>query len=363
MRRFPKDKHTMSVILQRCQVVASSLVVAAVLGFVSAARGEPLRVPPWRLEYMRSAGTESCSDKKEQRLSVAARLGYDPFDDAAPRTISVTVVSTPQKFEAFIEARDEDGRIVNTPKAWAPALRCDQLVENVAVFLVDIVDPVTIPQPPAPPEPAPPSPAPVTSPPSTAPVPPAPPPRSMEPPLRGSPAPPRPSPSRSPWVPRLMLTLSGGASFEAAPGVAPSFTLGAGLRWPLFSASLEGRYDVPGRDGTRAASQLGLALLPCVHPHLWGRRLFLEACLSGQVAHFWLEADRTNESRAQKNVFGVGVRGGVELRFGALGTRVGVDVIHYDPPVVVRLDGQETWRISAVTFAVRGGVVGVFDVF
>ncbi|TKC98020.1 hypothetical protein [Polyangium fumosum] len=353
----------MSLILQRCQVVASSLVVAVVLGFVSGARGEPLRVPPWRLEYVQSAGTESCSDKKEQQLSVAARLGYDPFDDAAPRTISVTVVSTPQKFEAFIEARDEEGQIVNTSKAWAPALRCDQLVENVAVFLVDIVDPVTVPQPPAPAESAPVAPAQANPPPSTPPVPPVPPPRSIEAPVRDTPAPPRPSPPRSPWVPKLMLTLGGGVALEAAPGVAPSFTLGGGLRWRLFSASLEGRYDVPGRDGTRAASQLGLALLPCVHPGVWGRRLFLEACLSGHVTHFWLQADRTNESRAQQNVFGVGVRGGLELRFGSLGGRLAVDVIHYDPPVVVRLDGEEAWRISAVTFAVRAGVVGIFDVF
>jgi hypothetical protein len=129
------------------------------------------------------------------------------------------------------------------------------------------------------------------------------------------------------------------------------------------SASLEGRYDLPGRDGTRAASQLGLALLPCVHPRLYGARLLLEVCVSGQIAHFWLEADETNEARFTDVAFGVGLRGGLEMRLGPVRGRLGVDAIHYDRAAIIRLDGTEIWKMSAVTVTVRGGVVGVFDVF
>jgi hypothetical protein len=160
-----------------------------------------------------------------------------------------------------------------------------------------------------------------------------------------------------------MLSINAGAAFKSAPGIAPSFTLGAGLRWPLFSASFEGRSDLTGRDKTRTASQLGLALLPCVHPRLHGTRLLLEACVSGQIAHFWLEDDQTNEARFTDVAFGVGLRGGLEMRLGPVRARLGVDAIHYDRAAIIRLDGTEAWKMSAVTFAVRGGVVGVFDIF
>jgi len=347
----------MSVVLPLHRT-ASGLFVAAVLGFVAPARGEPSKVPPWRLEYVRAPGAKLCPDKKELRLSVAARMGYDPFDDAAPRTISVTVVNTPKQLEALIEARDEKGQIVATPKAWAPSSRCDHLIENAAVFLVDIVDPVTVPQPTAAPPPA--ATAPTDLPPPAHPVEPPPAAHAAH---REDPPPPRPSPARSPWTPQLMVSISAGVAFKAAPGVAPSFTVGAGPRWPLFSASFEGRYDLPGRDGARAASQLGLALLPCVHPRLYGTRLLLEACVSGQIAHFWLEADGTNEARFTDVAFGVGLRGGLEMRLGPVRARIGVDAIHYDRAAIIRLDGTESWKMSSVTVALRGGIVGVFDVF
>jgi hypothetical protein len=353
----------MSVVLLRHRT-GSGMFVAAVLGFVTPARGEPAKVPPWRLEYERAPGAEHCPDKKELRLSVAARIGYDPFDDAAPRTISVTVVNAPKQLEALIEARDEHGQIVATPKAWAPSSRCDHLIENAAVFLVDIVDPVTIPQPMAAPAPA--TTAPATSDPSSPPLPPAPraqPPTPVPVAHREQAAQTRPSPGRSPWLLQLMLSIAAGVAFKSAPELAPSFTLGAGLRWTLFSASFEGRYDLPGRDGTRAASQLGLALLPCVHPRLYGARLLLEACVSGQITHLWLEADVTNEARFTDVAFGVGLRGGLEMRLGPVRARLGVDAIHYDRAAIIRLDGTEIWKMSAVTVAVRGGVVGVFDVF
>jgi hypothetical protein len=93
---------------------ARFLLVAALLGCPSAATAQPPQVQPWRLDYVPGPNApKNCPDKSYIRTAVATKLkGHDPFTDDATRSISVKLLPTPQRIEAHIEARDENGKVV-----------------------------------------------------------------------------------------------------------------------------------------------------------------------------------------------------------------------------------------------------------
>src|SRR5579862_6532539 len=72
----------------RFEVRRGAQVIAIMGALASAARaaGEQPRV---HLLFVRERGAERCPDEAGVRAAVAARLGYDPFADAAPSTVSV----------------------------------------------------------------------------------------------------------------------------------------------------------------------------------------------------------------------------------------------------------------------------------
>ncbi|UQA57133.1 hypothetical protein [Polyangium aurulentum] len=351
----------MSVARLRC-VPGYILFVAALLG-TSALSGVGLaKEPSRRLKYVRTRGTEVCPDEGYLRASVRAELGYEPFDDNAPGSMIVTVTRTPKELEAVIEKRDENGEVVNTPKKLtAPSWRCDQLIDRVAFMISAIYRPIVIDLP----ERASPS-ATVAPPPSPATQMPAPPPKLAPPaplPSRTAPSQPSAGQTRSPWVPKLSFSLDGGVSFRSAPGAAPSFTLGAGFRWPRFSIAAEGRYDPAGSDGARRAMQVGVAALPCVHQPLPVGGLVLPGCMFVQATRISADAD-SDAIHAESWLMGIGARWGAErISFGPLGAHFEFDVTYHLSDVVLRLDDAEVWSLPSVSFALRLGIDGLFDVF
>ncbi|HEY7372381.1 MAG TPA: hypothetical protein VIF57_09500, partial [Polyangia bacterium] len=64
----------------------------------SAAAAAPARTA--RLTYSRGAGATDCPDVDVIRAGVAARLGYEPFDDRAERVVSATVSRNGHVLEA-----------------------------------------------------------------------------------------------------------------------------------------------------------------------------------------------------------------------------------------------------------------------
>lgn len=335
------------------------LFVAVLFCTSSLVTAAPAKEPSRRLKYVLTPGTENCPDENYLRTAVGAQLGYRPFGDNAPGSLIVTVTRTPKELEAVIEKQDEAGQLVNTPrKLTAPSWRCDQLIDSVAYMISVIYEPVVIqlPQPAPPPVP---EASPAAAP--SSPTPPVPPPAPAP---RKTPLKPLSGQLRSPWIPKLSLSLDGGASLGSAPGVAPSFTFGAGLRWTRFSLVAEGRYEPGGSDHGRSATHAGAAFLPCLQQPLPVLGLIVPACLSMQVDRVTADVDAKTPALLKDVLLGAGLRLGVEKHFlGHFGAHLELDFSHYFSDVVLRLDGDEAWRLADVTFAARVGLDGFFDVF
>ncbi|UQA61360.1 hypothetical protein [Polyangium aurulentum] len=316
-------------------------------------------MPPWRLTYVRDAGAPAnCPDEKYVRLSVGAYLGYDPFTDDAPRSISVKVVLAPQRLEAHIEARDESGRIVDTQTAWAPTWRCDMLIDRAAVFLREIVDPLVIP---SAEKPAPPAEASEAPPPIPMPDPPAAPPITSQQPARPTPA----APTRSPWIPKLTVSLDAGPTWWAAPVTGMSLTMGVAARWPRFSLGFEGRYDIAWSLPTRKDVQVSLTagtILACAYKDVSRGRAFMRGCMFGGLGGLSSDAERIAFDR-EAAVIDIGVRvGGGYWLFGPVGIELHADGAYVAYWPVIRIDDAVVWRMKPVTGALRLGLVGLLDV-
>lgn len=345
----------------------SLLLAAAILGGPTQAMAEPPKVPPWHLEYVRTPGTRLCPEEKSMRRVVAARIGYDPFKDDAPRSVRVTIVHTPERLEALIEARDENGQITATPKAWAPLGECRELLENTAVFLVDIVKPFVLP---SPQKPEPPgtstTPAPPVAPsPSPTPVP-APPAATLRAQEAKRPAPPRAAPARSPWVPKLAVSLGAGATWWTAPQTSMSLSTGFAARWPSLSIGVEGRFDYAWRLPTKQQAGgyiVGGAVIGCGYPGLSSHRAFVKGCLLGDLARLETSADSLVVPDGAATIVNIGVRvGGGFWLYGPLGIELQADAVYVAHRPTIWLDQTQTWRLPSANLGIRVGLVGLFDI-
>src|SRR5262245_15596838 len=63
-----------------------------------------------RLTYARSPNASDCPEPDVIRAGVAARLGYEPFDDRAQRAVLATVNRTGRTLEALIQIAGADGK-------------------------------------------------------------------------------------------------------------------------------------------------------------------------------------------------------------------------------------------------------------
>ncbi|HWL85203.1 MAG TPA: hypothetical protein VNO21_05345, partial [Polyangiaceae bacterium] len=137
-----------------------------------AAAGESSAV---KLVYARRAGAEKCPDENTLRNGVAGRLGRDPFDDHAERTVTARVSRVRQLLVARIEVRDAAGQLAGERELTSHDKDCEELGAAIALAIAIAIDPLgameakpekepaPLPPPPAPtPAPAPPpAPAPV----------------------------------------------------------------------------------------------------------------------------------------------------------------------------------------------------------
>ncbi|UQA63225.1 hypothetical protein [Polyangium aurulentum] len=338
------------------------VLVAAVLVCAARAAAQSTQVQPWRLDYTPGPDApKNCPDKKYIQTALATKLkGHDPFTDDAPRSISVKLVPTPQRLEAHIEARDENGKVVATHVTHADSWRCDQLADRTVFYLRDIVDPIVLPLADVAPvnSSAPQAPSPVPSPP--------PPPRPHD---RTPSSPATRAPSRSPLLPKLALSASAGATWWSAPETAMSLALGAEARWHRFSVGIEGHYDhawdLPTRQDV-AASQAGLVALACARRGFFSGRAFARACLFGNVAVLSIGSDKAEFEDPfddDELVLDLGARlgGGFWLaRF--LGLELHGDVAYVPRRPVFMVDGEQIWRAPSFTGALRLGLVLPFDI-
>lgn len=335
--------------------LASALLTAA-LGASSPAFAEEPRQAV--LTYTVEPGIAGCFERKELEDAVAARLGYVPFVNEAPLSISADVRRKGGGLNAELKVKDPGG--AKQRQLGSATRDCGELSRALALAISVAIDPLSLTRAPAPaPAPAPPPEPAATGPesdakPSTVPAPapePAPTPsKPAEPRKRGSDLDPRV---------RLRLFATGHAVFLALPSTTGGASVGLGVRRRALWADAELRYDLPAAEqadegGNVRAQLLGGTLSAC-----HGNRRF-GICALGALARLSAEGEDVPEPRSASALWaGVGARGSLELPlFGAVFARAHLDGLYRLTPVRLELRRREVWAAGPVSVVAGLGVGG-----
>jgi hypothetical protein len=251
-----------------CSASALAIVVASAS---ASAATRPRRVGV-RLEYDLGAGARQCPKEKTLRGEVAAEIGRDPFTDAGPWRLHVTLAHGKSGvLVANADLFDSEGATFATMGEMV-APTCQMLVVKVVALWIalQLTDP-----PPPPPVPAP-----------------VPPPTALPPTPPSLPAPPEAPPLEAP-TPAIRLRLGAATGIELGVGPTPTplFSLNLSLHpttAPILSLAIEARADLPlpatGDDGSRVhALVVTGSLLACFHAFdgvLYGCPMFTAGLIS-----------------------------------------------------------------------------------
>lgn len=134
-------------------MAARSVRVGLIFGTIALAISNTAGAfPSAKLVYVRGQGAETCPGEMELRMSVAHRLGYDPFNTGSRRTIMAVVEGNDERLTARMELVDEQGVSQGERKLEAAADRCGDLIRALALSMSIAIDPEhTGPDPNAPP--------------------------------------------------------------------------------------------------------------------------------------------------------------------------------------------------------------------
>jgi hypothetical protein len=315
--------------------VTTGVVAAAWL-----ASGSAHAAPTSRLIYSRSSEAASCPEEQTLRHEVAARVGYDPFFAWATRTVVAGITRREGAFVATVDLIDEKGMSHGARELHTDG-ECGELLGAVALAIAIAIDPQSLSRNPSDPEPEPPSPAPAAAP-------------TVQIPTEPHPAdtheapPPSVAPSQQAF-PVFEVSVGAVASAGVAPNLAAGIALGSGIRWRIFSLSLEGRIDAPStyaaEGGGSVSSWLVLAgPVPCLH---YGP---LFGCGIGQVGS--LQASGTGVPGTHSTSvpwWAAGGRVGALLRLGDdLYLRIRSDVLANFDRATLQLNGAEVWPAPAI---------------
>jgi hypothetical protein len=103
---------------------------------------------PVRLSYTRETGAEACPDELVFRDSVLSRLGYDPFEDSAPRTLKIVVRRSGNALLARVELYDASGHLLGERDLNGSGTGCSELGTAVAIAASLGIDPLSAVAPP-----------------------------------------------------------------------------------------------------------------------------------------------------------------------------------------------------------------------
>ncbi|WP_437938433.1 hypothetical protein [Sorangium sp. So ce341] len=242
-------------------MTAAAIATLGIAPVQAEPRATPTRV---QLEFLRGPGAEDCPDERFLREQTIRKLaGVDPFDAAAPLTLTASIERQRGELAAALFLRDRSGRGL-WADGFSARVDCEVLVSAIALSIAVLLDGDELPAmsgatpdlpaapgaPPAPPQPTDQALVPVQpcSPDRPCPPQPAPasvsssektPPRRQTPTVRappGSSAPPGPS-ERFRWTAGLDVVTGLGLT----PGVSLGTAMSVGARWPAWSAALEVR--------------------------------------------------------------------------------------------------------------------------
>ena len=323
------------------------LVAPVALAFISAvAAAAPAHTT--KLTYSRGPGAADCPDVDVIRAGVAARLGYEPFDEHAQRIVSATVNRTGRVLEARIQIGGADGKAVAERKLSSRQSDCLELASAMELAISIAIDPMVVtraaPAPPHPPTPPPQPPAP--------------------PPLPAAPAPAAAVAAR----PASPASLEAGVGVQATVGSAPGPAMGlaawAGLRWPRVSISVEGRADFAGGTAQSAgaapgrveASLLLGGFVPCVH------RGAVLACAILAAGALQGTGVGVAEPRKETTLYvAAGARIGARVHVaGPLSVGAHLDLLGTPTRTALRIDDRDVWTTPPLSAAFGVGFFGTF---
>ncbi|WP_437631639.1 hypothetical protein [Sorangium sp. So ce854] len=311
----------------RCPARAA---VAAVMGLLGAAEAHAAPEPPAvRLELRRGPGAEGCPDETYLGSEVALRLGVDPFEDDAPRALTVHIAREGPELTASLALRDSEGKT-----QWAGGFStrsgCEELLSGVALAIVAQLlgapEPAGLPSESSPPsgsspplEPTPPSGSSAPSgslPPSGSSAPPPAVQRAAPEPPRptgAAGAPPRPAPPQAgPERLRLEAGLGASVGLGITPGVATGMTLSLGVRRSDWSIAVEGR-GLVSMDTVVAGTPLGTTAVSAATLACYRGGLLFGCGLATLGAVRFTPRDPWTMRPRSDAVFGFGARLGAEL--------------------------------------------------
>jgi hypothetical protein len=318
--------------------VRIAIAVASAL-LVSIATRDAAAKEKARLLYVRDATAETCPDEPAFRERVAAKLGYEAFDDqAAARIVTVRIGLERGELEAVVITSATKEAAAGERRVRSAARDCRELAEALAFTVALVVDPraaTGAPDRPAPaPDPAEKGPSPFDD--------------------RPAPAPPPSPPSPPANEDRLGIA----ASLEAtgSAGAVPSATFGGGggvfLVAKAWALGLEGRVDLPAaaEDGPRRveATLYSGSFVPC------GRIAPVLVC---GVASFGALSGTSSGAASSDTTFyaAVGPRLGVWIPVtGPLHVGAHADVLFQIARTRLAVGGVEVWSSP-----VAAGVLGI----
>jgi hypothetical protein len=278
-----------------------------------------------------------CPDATAIQVGVAARLGYDPFDEKAGKDLRVTIRQAAHGLEARIEMDDLDGKLIAERRLVSRRNDCKELASSVELAISIAIDP---------------------------------PGRSPE--ARGAVgAPPQreTSDAAMPLLPVESTRAQGPRSrtgnvaagvvggIRSAPSTSLGISLGAGLRGEVLSLGIEARADLPSsmalRVGSVSTSLFTGSWVPCLHSN----NLAVCALATAGVLH--ASGDGLVAAKAA-NFF-----------YGAVGARVALtypvtprwslalrgDAILPLTETTLTVDGSPAWSSSTLAFALGLGAV------
>jgi hypothetical protein len=323
--------------------------------------------PSTRLVYQRDAAAAACPDEARLRAEVARRVGSDPFDDGAAKTIVCRVAAVPRGLRASIEIGDAAGPHA-ARELVSQRTDCQDLAEAIAVALSIAMHPVISPPPPVDLMAAPtPTPTPAAAPSALAPPTPAPP-----EPARSDPPAPVPviaaagtaratAPVSAEHAHELRVSLAGGLAAGWSPGLAYGGDLAVGWAGRRYSAELGLRMVAPsslavGR-GSLAVWQWAVLVAPCAH----GR--YLAGCLLGSagVVYGSSQGLAITESASSPS-FTAGVRGAAEVPLTGqrLRLRLQLDLAAALTRTHFTVGDAPAWTTPRATAVLGLGLVGIF---
>jgi hypothetical protein len=326
---------------------ALPVVVAVVASAAPAGAEQPARV---KLTYQRGEGADGCPDASAIVAGVGARLGYEPFEDAAAKRLDVSVQVAEHVLSARIEMIDADGRIMAERVLTSRRSDCTELAATMQLAIAIAIDPfhaTATASPPASEQRPPPAPPAEASP------------RAMTSTTIISSPPPPHAPRPAPMTATVSAAAVGGV------GTAPSSTLGAlarvTLRRSALSLSLEGRVDRPTSDpqpvGSISTSLLVASVAPCGHVRLFSACGLVTGGVFRAAGHGLIDA---------RNVvapyFALGARIATELPIHSrLAFVANIDVVAPLTQTDLLVGGEQVWTTPSISALAALGLSFTFS--